>query len=154
MDKVVIYNRATGALQRKTVDDWREYKKMLLAAGMRRDDSAFDPEIWVNQDFILRRQSNIKKIVAMAQRQAMAAADRERIAIAVRTIMIYCYAMIQAGLSPKTVQKVRKIADDLIADKFDELKKDGVAEAWLRQQLEADGLKFQEIPPEVSFDFV
>ena len=26
------------------------------------------------------RQSNIKKIVAMAQRQAMAAADRERIA--------------------------------------------------------------------------
>ena len=78
------------------------------------------------------RQSNIKKIVAMAQRQAM----------------------IQAGLSPKTVQKVRKIADDLIADKFDELKTDGVAEAWLRQQLEADGLKFQEIPPEVSFDFV
>ena len=44
------------------------------------------------------RQSNIKKIVAMAQRQAMAAADRERIAIAVRTIMIYCYSMIQAGL--------------------------------------------------------
>lgn len=100
------------------------------------------------------RQSNIKKIVAMAQRQAMAAADRERIAIAVRTIMIYCYAMIQAGLSPKTVNKVRKIEDDLIADKFDELKTDGVAEAWLRQQLEADGLKFQEIPPEVSFDFV
>lgn len=65
------------------------------------------------------RQSNIKKIVAMAQRQAMAAADRERIAIAVRTIMIYCYAMIQAGLPPETVQEVRKIADDLIADKFD-----------------------------------
>ena len=100
------------------------------------------------------RQSNIKKIVAMAQRQAMAAADRERIAIAVRTIMIYCYAMIQAGLSAKTVLRVRKIADDLIADKFEELKTDGVAEAWLRQQLEADGLKFQEIPPEVSFDFV
>ena len=58
MDKVVIYNRATGALQRKTVDDWREYKKLLLAAGMRRDDSAFDPQIWVNKDFILRRYRN------------------------------------------------------------------------------------------------
>lgn len=99
------------------------------------------------------RQSDIKKIVAMAQRQAMAAADRERIAIAVRTMMIYSYAMIQAGLSPKTVLKVRKIADDLIADKFDELKSDGVAEAWLRQQLQADGIQFQELPPEVSFDF-
>lgn len=58
MDKIVIYNRATGALQRKTVDDWREYKKLLLAAGMSRDDSAFDPEIWVNQDYILRRYRN------------------------------------------------------------------------------------------------
>lgn len=55
MDKIVIYNRATGALQRKTVDDWHEYKKLLLDAGMRRDDSAFDPEIWVNSAYILRR---------------------------------------------------------------------------------------------------
>ena len=44
-----------------SVDDWREYKKMLLAAGMRRDDSAFDSEIWVNQDFILRRYRNATK---------------------------------------------------------------------------------------------
>lgn len=55
MDKIVIYNRATGALQQKMVDDWREYKKLLLDAGMRRDDSAFDPEIWVNSAYILRR---------------------------------------------------------------------------------------------------
>lgn len=58
MDKIVIYNRSTGALQRKTVDEWREYKKLLLAAGFRRDDSSFDPEIWVNQDYILRRYRN------------------------------------------------------------------------------------------------
>ena len=32
MDKIMIYNRAAGALQQKTVDDWREYKKLLLAA--------------------------------------------------------------------------------------------------------------------------
>lgn len=55
MDKIVIYNRATGALQQKMVEDWREYKKLLLDAGMRRDDSAFDPEIWFNSDYILRR---------------------------------------------------------------------------------------------------
>ena len=61
MDKVVIYNRATGALQRKTVEDWCEYKKLLLDAGMHRDDSAFDPEIWVNQDYILRRYRNATK---------------------------------------------------------------------------------------------
>lgn len=58
MDKVVIYNRSTGALNRKMIDDWREYKKLLLAAGFRRDDSAFDPEIWANKDFILRRYRN------------------------------------------------------------------------------------------------
>lgn len=58
MDKVVIYNRASGALQQKMVDDWHQYKKLLLAAGMRRDDSAFDPKIWVNQDYILRRYRN------------------------------------------------------------------------------------------------
>ena len=58
MDKVVIYNRATGALQQKMVDDWHQYKKLLLYAGMRRDDSEFNPEIWVNQDFILRRYRN------------------------------------------------------------------------------------------------
>lgn len=52
MDKIVIYNRATGALQQKMVDDWHTYKKLLLAAGMRRDDSAFDPEIWANQDYL------------------------------------------------------------------------------------------------------
>lgn len=27
------------------------------------------------------------------------------------------------------------------------------AEAWIRKQLEADGIIFQELPPEVSFDF-
>lgn len=58
MDKIVIYHRATGALQRIKVEYWREYKKLLLAAGFRRDDSAFDPEIWVNQDYILRRYRN------------------------------------------------------------------------------------------------
>ena len=58
MDKIVIYNRATGALQRKIIDDWHTYKKLLLAAGMNRDDSAFDPEIWANQDYILRRYRN------------------------------------------------------------------------------------------------
>lgn len=55
MDKVVIYNRRTGALQEKQVDDWREYKKRLLAAGFRRDESTFYPEFWVSDDFILRR---------------------------------------------------------------------------------------------------
>ena len=58
MDKIVIYNRATGALQQKMVDDWHQYKKLLLDAGMHRDDSAFAPEIWVNQDYILRRYRN------------------------------------------------------------------------------------------------
>lgn len=58
MDKVVIYNRHTGALQQKMVEDWREYKKLLLDAGMHRDDSAFDPEIWINSAYILRRYRN------------------------------------------------------------------------------------------------
>lgn len=61
MDKIVIYNRHTGALQQKMVEDWHEYKKLLLAAGMRRDDSAFDPEIWVNSAYILRRYRNATK---------------------------------------------------------------------------------------------
>lgn len=61
MDKIVIYNRATGALQQKMVEDWHAYKKLLLDAGMRRDDSAFDPEIWVNSDYILRRYRNATK---------------------------------------------------------------------------------------------
>lgn len=101
----------------------------------------------------MKNQSQIKQIVALARRQAMAAADRERVAIAVRTMMIYSYAMIQCGLSKKTVKRVREAADDLISDKFNELKGDGVAEAWLRKQLEAEEIEFQELPKEVSFDF-
>lgn len=61
MDKVVIYNRHTGALQQKMVEDWHQYKKLLLAAGMHRDDSAFDPEIWFNSAYILRRYRNAAK---------------------------------------------------------------------------------------------
>ena len=99
------------------------------------------------------RTSQAKQIVAIARRQALAAADRERVAIAVRTMMIYCFAMLQCGLSAKTVKRVREVADELISDKFNELKGDGVAEAWVRQQLNAEGIEFQELPKEVSFDF-
>lgn len=61
MDKVVIYNRRTGTLQKKAVEDWREYKKRLLAAGFRRDESTFDPEFWASDGFILRRYRNAAK---------------------------------------------------------------------------------------------
>lgn len=99
------------------------------------------------------KTSQIRQIVGMAMRQAQAAADRERIGIAVRTMMIFCYAMLQCEIDPETVKHVRDVADNLVSDKFDGLKDDGVAEAWIRKQLEADGIIFQELPPEVSFDF-
>lgn len=101
----------------------------------------------------MAKQSTIKQIVAMAQRQAQAKIDRDETAIAIRCQMILAFSMLQCGLSEKTVERVRKMAQEVTCEKYNSLKEDGVADTWLHNQLRDNGIDFAEIPKEVSFDF-
>ena len=99
------------------------------------------------------KQSQIIAMFNRARQQAQAKVDRDETAIAIRAQMIWAFSMLQCGLSSKTVNKVRDFANKVTAEKFIDMRCDGVAEQWLRDQLESEGVHFNEIPKPASFDF-
>ena len=99
------------------------------------------------------KQSQMIAMFNRARQQAQAKVDRDETAIAMRAQMIWAFSMLQCGLSPKTVNKVRDFSNKVTAEKFIDMREDGVAEQWLRNQLESEGIHFNDIPKQASFDF-
>ena len=77
----------------------------------------------------------------------------ETVGMGIRVQMIWAYSMLQCGLSPKTVNRVREYANKVAAEKFTDLREDGVAEQWMREQLDAEGVHFKPVPKISSLDF-
>lgn len=97
-------------------------------------------------------QKKMQAFIETVKRQARESANREKAGITSRLTMLFCYSMLQCGFSADDVNKVKLFTETVAANKFIELRNDGVAEAWLREQLEADGVHFDPIPEQDSID--
>lgn len=98
------------------------------------------------------KQKKQQAILEVINRQARNQVLKERMSIVERVTMLMCYSMLQCGISAEDVKKVKKMAETAAVDKFQEMRAEGVAEEWLRVQLEEEGIHFDPIPEDQSID--
>lgn len=100
-----------------------------------------------------RGQKTVSEMFNRARKQDREKIERDETAIALRCQMLWAFSLEQLGYTPEQINEARKMAAEIAAEKYDDLKIDGVADECLWQQLHDRGINFAKIPPDVSFDF-
>lgn len=86
-----------------------------------------------------------KRIAELAQKEA----DKERNDIATRAQYIWAMAMLQAGLAPRTVQKVCEMVP-AVAEKYAEYQTESLGDLFMRETLKDRGVTMPQTSGEVK----